>query len=64
MSIRSIFAGALLAILLVACSGAAGPTFGILPGTREFGTAKVSIAPCEGTVEVSPIVPGADRLMF
>ena len=36
----------------------------ILPGTHEFGTAKVSIAPCEGMVQVSPIVPGADRLTF
>lgn len=35
-----------------------------LPGTHEFGTAIVSIAPCEGMVEVSPIVPGADRLTF
>jgi len=36
----------------------------ILPGTHEFGTAIVSIAPCEGLVQVSPIVPGADRLTF
>jgi hypothetical protein len=36
----------------------------ILPGTHEFGTAKVAIAPCEGMVDVSPIVPGADRLTF
>jgi hypothetical protein len=35
-----------------------------LPGTHEFGTAIVSIAPCEGLVQVSPIVPGADRLTF
>ena len=36
----------------------------ILPGAHEFGTAIVSIAPCEGLVQVSPIVPGADRLTF
>jgi hypothetical protein len=36
----------------------------ILPGTHEFGTADVSIAPCEGLVDVSPIVPGTDRLTF
>jgi hypothetical protein len=36
----------------------------ILPGTHEFGTAIVSIAPCEGLVQVSPIVPGAQRLTF
>ncbi len=36
----------------------------ILPGTHEFGTAITSIAPCEGLVQVSPIVPGADRLTF
>ncbi len=36
----------------------------ILPGTHEFGTARVSIAPCEGMLDVSPIVPGADRLTF
>jgi hypothetical protein len=35
-----------------------------LPGTREFGTAIVSIAPCEGLVQLSPIVPGANRLTF
>ncbi len=36
----------------------------ILPGTHEFGTADVSIAPCDGVLDVSPIVPGADRLTF
>jgi Protein of unknown function (DUF4232) len=36
----------------------------ILPGTHEFGMAIVSIVPCEGLVQVSPIVPGADRLTF
>lgn len=36
----------------------------ILPGTHEFGTAIVSIAPCEGLVQVSPIVLGAERLTF
>jgi hypothetical protein len=36
----------------------------ILPGTHEFGMADVSIAPCDGVLDVSPIVPGADRLTF
>ncbi len=36
----------------------------ILPGTDEFGTARVSMRVCEGSVSVSPIVPGADGLRF
>jgi hypothetical protein len=36
----------------------------ILPGTRQFGSAEVSIAPCEGLVIPSPIYPGVDRLQF
>jgi hypothetical protein len=35
-----------------------------LPGTHQFGTAEVAIAPCEGVVSVSPLFPGRDRLQF
>jgi hypothetical protein len=35
-----------------------------LPGTDQFGTAEVAIAPCEGLVIPSPIYPGVDRLEF
>jgi hypothetical protein len=35
-----------------------------LPGTHQFGTAEVAIAPCEGLVIPSPIYPGADHIPF
>jgi hypothetical protein len=36
----------------------------ILPGTNQFGTAELAIAPCEGVVDISPIFPGRNRLEF
>ena len=36
----------------------------IFPGTHEYGTAVVPIQPCNGSLWVSPIVPGADRIEF
>jgi hypothetical protein len=36
----------------------------ILPGTNEYGTAEISIAPCDGWVNVSAIYPGDGRIMF
>lgn len=36
----------------------------ILPGTHEFGTARVRMGVCGGTVDVSPVVPGADGVHF
>lgn len=34
------------------------------PGTRQFGTAVVPLAPCNGVMTVSPIVPGVNRIEF
>jgi hypothetical protein len=36
----------------------------VLPGTTQFGTAKVPMGVCGGVVDVSPIVPGAAGLQF
>jgi hypothetical protein len=36
----------------------------ILPGTDQFGTARVAVGACGGVVRVSPIVPGPDGLRF
>ncbi len=36
----------------------------ILPGTRQFGTAAVPMGVCGGSLLVSPIVPGAQRIEF
>jgi hypothetical protein len=34
------------------------------PGTGQYGTALVPIAPCDGVMTVSPIVPGVNRFEF
>jgi Protein of unknown function (DUF4232) len=34
------------------------------PGTRQFGTAVVQLAPCNGVMTASPILPGASRIEF
>jgi uncharacterized protein DUF4232 len=36
----------------------------ILPQTHQWGTADLLTAPCEGSVNVSPIFPGRDRIEF
>ena len=36
----------------------------ILPGTDQYGTAKVSMRVCDGIVRVSPLVPGGDGIRF
>jgi hypothetical protein len=35
-----------------------------LPGTAEYGTASVSLAPCEGVVEITPVFAGSDWISF
>lgn len=36
----------------------------VLPGTNEYGTAEISMAPCDGWVNVSAMYPGAGRITF
>ena len=36
----------------------------ILPQVHQYGTAEVSVSPCEGVVNVSPIFPGRDWIGF
>lgn len=47
----------------VACPGSAALRV-ILPGTTQFGTARVPMLACGGRLNVSPIVPGAAGLQF
>jgi photosystem II stability/assembly factor-like uncharacterized protein len=47
----------------VACPASAAVRV-TLPGTHQFGTAKVSMRVCNGSVAVSPVVPGGAGIRF